>query len=166
MNAVAALPATTAVARILSGILGKQATVTKAASPMNLKVKAPRVFGVYRDREKPITCVCVCDLPLSAYAGGAMLTFPACTINDSLKAGSLEEGLLETMQEILNICAQFFNDYGRQVFRELHASPDGLSEDAGQVLNAPAARIDLSIAIAGYGSGQMAVFLGNERTNN
>jgi len=166
MNAIAALPATAAVARTLTGILGKQVTVIKAPSPMNLKLKAPRVYGVYRDREKPITCVCVCDLPLSAYAGGAMLTFPACTINDSLKAGNLEEGLLETMQEILNICAQFFNDYGRQVFRELHTNPDGLSDDVGQVLSAPAARIDLSIAIAGYGSGQMAVFLGSERASN
>ena len=166
MNAIAALPATAAVARILTGILGKQVTVTKAPSPMNLKLKAPRVFGVYQDREKPITCVCVCDLPLSAYAGGAMLTFPACTINDSLKAGNLEEGLLDTMQEILNICAQFFNDYGRQAFRELHTKPEGLSEDANQALTAPAARIDFSIAIAGYGSGQMAVFFGSERTGN
>jgi len=41
-----------------------------------------------------------------------------------------------------------------------------LPEDAGQALNAPAARIDLSIAIAGYGSGQMAVFLGSERASN
>jgi len=166
MNAIAALPTTAVVARILTGVLGKQVTATKAPVPMNMKIKAPRVFGVYRDREKPITCVCVCDLPLSAYAGGAMLTFPACTINDSLKAGNLEEGLLDTMQEILNICAQFFNDYGRQVFREIHTGPEKLPEDVGPALNAPAARIDLSIAIAGYGSGQMAVFLGSERASN
>lgn len=165
MNATAALPATAVVARLLTGVLGKQVTVTKAP-PMNLKVKAPRIYGVYRDREKPITCVCVCDLPLSAYAGGAMLTFPACAINDSLRAGTLEEGLLETMQEVLNICAQLFNDYGRQAFQQLYTSADGLSEDAGQVLNSPAARLDLAISITGYGAGQMAVFLGNQRASN
>ena len=165
MNAIAALPATALVARTLTGILGKQVTVAKAP-PMDLKAKAPRVYGVYHDREKPITCVCVCDLPLSAYAGGAMLTFPACTINDSLRTGNLEEGLLESMQEILNICAQFFNDYGRQVFQKLHTTPDGLPPEASTVLSSPAARIDLKITIAGYGSGLMAVFLGNERTSN
>lgn len=165
MNATAALPATALVARILTGILGKQVTVAKAP-PMDLKARAPRIYGVYQDREKPITCVCVCDLPLSVYAGGAMLTFPACTINDSLRAGKLEEGLLETVPEILNICAQFFNDYGRQVFQQLHTTEDGLQPEARTVLSSPAARLDLNITIAGYGSGQMAVFLGNERASS
>jgi hypothetical protein len=165
MSAIAALPATSVVAKLLTGIVGKQVTVAKA-SPMDLKAKAPRVYGVYRDRQKPIICVCVCDLPLSVYAGGAMLTFPACTINDSLRSGSLEEGLRETMQEILNICAQFFNDYGRQVFKELQTSPENLSADVSQVLSAPAARMDMAITIAGYGSGQMAVFLGQEINPN
>jgi len=153
------------VAELLAGILGRQVTVTKAP-PMNLKLKAPRVCGVYRDREKPITCLCICDLPLSVYAAGAMLSFPGCTINDSLRAGKVDEALVDTVREILNICAQLFNDYSHQVFHQLYTESEGLPQDAASVFGRPAARLDLKVSIAGYGAGQMALLIGDVNEGN
>lgn len=157
---------TDSVGQLFAGIIGKRVTATKAA-PMNLKLKAPRIYGVYRDREKPIVCLCVFDLPFSVYAAGAMFNFPGCTINDSLRAGVIDEALVDTVREILNISAQLFNDYGRQVFKNLYTAPESLPGDAVAVINAPAGRLDLTMSIQGYGSGQAAIFLGalNEESN-
>lgn len=145
---------------LLSGLLGRKVTATKSA-PMNLKLKAPRVCGVYRDKETPITCLCVFDLPLSVYAAGAMLSFPGCTINDSLRAGKIDEVLIDTVNEILNICAQLFNDYSHQVFQRLYTESDRLPDDATSVLATPAGRLDLTVSVTGYGSGQMALLIGD-----
>ena len=157
--------ATSTIADLFTGILGRKVTVATAA-PMNLKAKSPRIYGVYRDREKPITCLCICDLPLSVYAAGAMLSFPVCTMNDSLRAGKIDEVLVDSVGEILNICAQLFNDYSRQVFHQLYTAPDGLPQDAESVLTAPAGRLDLTVSIPRLGSGQMAVLIGGLDDSN
>jgi hypothetical protein len=150
---------TESVGELFSGIIGRRVTAAKAP-PMNLKAKAARAYGVYRDRDKSITCLCILDLPLSVYAAGAMFNFPGCTINDSIRAGTIDESLLDTVLEILNICAQLFNDYGHQVFQKLYTSSESLPQDAAVVLNAPAGRFDLTVSIPGYGSGLMAVLIG------
>ena len=158
---------TDGVGELFAGIIGKRVTAAKAA-PMNLKAKAPRVYGVYRDREKPVTCLCIFDLPFSVYSAGAMFNFPGCTMNDSLRAGALDEALVDTVREILNISAQLFNDYGRQVFKNLYTTPESLPGDAAAVINAPAGRLDLTASIPGYGSGQIAILIGaiNESESN
>jgi hypothetical protein len=160
MNTTLPLISQGKVAELLAKILGKPVTAAKAP-PMNLKIKAPRVYGVYRDSQTLTTCLCVFDLPLSVHAAGVMLNFPGCTINDSLRAGKVDEVLLDTLQEILNICGQLFKDHSHQVFQQVLAESDVLPADVTAVLAKPATRLDLTVTIPGQGSGQMALLFGD-----
>lgn len=159
MSSLVSLPQQIEVSRMLAGIVGRSVTATKAA-PSNLQLKQPRIYGVYQDRITPDACMAVFDLPLSAYAGGAMLTFPACAIKDSLKSAHLEDGILDTLREIMNIFAQLFNAHGHQKFVQLYCSPEELTEAGRAVLENPTGRLDLNVSIDGYGSGQVTLMTG------
>jgi hypothetical protein len=153
------LPSTKLVAGLLSGIVGRAVTAEKAA-PFDLRAKAPRIHGVYRDPTTQMPCLVVCDMPFCAYLGGAMLVFPLSAIKDVVRTGMLEEGMLDCVREILNICARIFNDHSHQVFQELYTTPAQLPQDAAALMKSPEGRIDMGIDVAGYGSGQVTILIG------
>jgi len=163
MNQLVAVPEVDVIASLLSAILDRQVKA-EIAAPMDLRSQATRVYGVYRDAELLMTCVCVLDLPLSVYAAGALLAFPACTINDALRTGAIEEGLFDAVREVLNICAQMFKDCGHKVLEQVHIDSDALPDDARAVLRSPMGRIDLSVSIMGSGSGKMSVLVDKDTT--
>jgi hypothetical protein len=160
MTSIIPLPDMEVVAGLLSGIAGRAVQLSKAP-PLDLKTRTPKVYGIYRDTATDIICVSVLDLPFAACAGGAMLVFPLCTVNDAIRTGTLEEGMLDTVREILNVCARIFNDHAHQVFQQLCLTASELPADAAAVVRSPAQRLDMEGSIAGYGSGHMTVLVGH-----
>jgi hypothetical protein len=144
-----------AVGRLFGGITGRAATVKKPAAPLDLNALAPKVYGVYRDAETEDVGLCVMDYPLAAYAGGAMVLFPKSVIDEAIKAGSFSEGLQDTVQEILNVCAQMFAA-SHMILDSCFLKRAELPQKAVALIKSPAARLDVEVAIAGFGSGRIA----------
>lgn len=159
MTATVPLPSTRMVAGLLSGIVGRVVTAGKAA-PFDLRSKTPRIYGTYRDPSTQMPCLAVCDMSFCAYMGGAMLVFPLSTIKDVIRTGTLEEGMLDCVREILNICARIFNNHWHQVFQDLYTSPAQLPQDAAALLKSAEGRMDMEIEVAGYGIGQITILIG------
>ncbi len=159
MTATVPLPSTKIVAGLLTGIVGRAVKVGKAA-PLDLRSKAPKMYGAYRDPATQMPCLAVCDMSFCASVGGAMLVFPLSAINDAIRTGTLEEGMLDCVREILNICARIFNDHSHQVFQDLYAAPSQLPQDIAALLKSPEGRVDMEVEVAGYGSGQMTILIG------
>jgi len=144
-----------AVGRLLGGITGRAATVKKSAGPLDLNALAPKVYGVYRDADKEDVGLCVMDYPLAAYAGGAMVLFPKSVIDEAIKGGAFSEGLQDTVQEILNVCAQMFTG-SHMILDRCCLKRAELPEKALALVKAPAARLDVEVTIAGFGAGRIA----------
>jgi hypothetical protein len=159
VTATVPLPSTKMVAGLLSGIVGRAVTAGKAA-PLDLRSKAPRIYGTYRDPSTQMPCLAVCDMSFCGYVGGAMLVFPLSSVKDVIRTGTLEDGMLDCVREILNICARIFNDNCHQVFQDLYTSPAQLPQDAAALLKSAEGRVDMEVEVAGYGSGQMTILIG------
>lgn len=155
MIGVTVAPDINQIAGLLSGIVGHKVTAVKSP-PMNLALKTPKTYGLYRDSGTGAACLCILDMPFCAYTGGAMLAFPLCAIQDALKTGSLEEGMLDSVREIMNICARMFRT-GHQVFQDIYTDAKALPEDGALALRAQAWRVDLKATVDNYGAGQMTV---------
>lgn len=153
------LPPVLSIGTILSGILGRPVTVTRSGG-LDLTPKTPKVFGIYRKPGGGRTCVCALDLPFAANAAGAMLIFPPYAVASAVRAGKLDDDLLETTREILNICSRFFHDEVHVVLTDVCTDMATLPADAVQVLKTPQARVDVQAAIKGYADGRLTLLFG------
>lgn len=140
------LPKDEEVARLLAQLLNRH--VTGEVQPRNARMSSPLYQGNYIDPEGRRWFSCMCDLPLAAYAGAALLSVPVSRAKENIAAGKLEELLEENIREILNIFSQCLNAPAR-----LHMRLESV-ELAQQPLPSPVQR-QLKIAITGYGEGRM-----------
>lgn len=159
MSTTLTLPAAGQVARLLTGIVGR--TVTAASRPRPGVQKAGvKFYGVFRESVTGAVSVCVCDLALCASASGAMLLFPLPAVKEAVRTGRIEDGMLDAVREIFNICARLFNDRGHYVFENLHASPETLAGDAAAVVREPSQQVEIDVTIPEYGGGAMRILIG------
>ncbi|WP_263379199.1 hypothetical protein [Granulicella paludicola] len=158
------LPAAETISRLLCGTLNR-AIDLKPAKPFDLSAKGKRVYSVYRDADEIQTCLLICDFPLLVYVAGALLSFPACAMLDSIKAGAMEDSLADSAKEVLNICAQLFRGLGHQVFQRLVMPPPVVPVDIDQTIKTPTERVDFAVDIAGYGTGQLTLLYGPGRNS-
>lgn len=98
MSALPKLPDVTVIGTLLSGILGRKVVVAKAP-PLDLGPKVAKVFGVYREAATGRICLCVVDLVFAANAAGAMLVFPPYAVATAIRAGKLDNDLMETIRK-------------------------------------------------------------------
>lgn len=145
---------------LLAELLGREVTLVPAA-PYAPGPDTPASVAVYVDDQLRICALVVCDLALSAHAGAAIGLIPVGGAEAAVEDGKLSDVLAENLYEVLNIAASVFNVAGADHLR-LHAL-----HPAGPPLD-PALRIstltlgrreDLSVSIAGYGSGALSVVL-------
>ncbi len=159
MSALPKLPDVTTIGTLLSGILGRKVVVSKAP-PLDLGPRLAKVFGIYREAATGRVCLCVVDLVFAANAAGAMLVFPPYAVATAIRAGKLDNDLMETIREILNICSRCFHDEARVVLAEVCSDLNSVPADALQTMKAPLLRFDVSADIAGYAAGRLTLMLG------
>ncbi|QOY85078.1 hypothetical protein [Paludibaculum fermentans] len=159
MSALPKLPDVTVIGTLLSGILGRKVVVAKAP-PLDLGPKVAKVFGVYREAATGRICLCVVDLVFAANAAGAMLVFPPYAVATAIRAGKLDNDLMETIREILNICSRCFHDEARVVLAEVCSDLNSVPADVLQMMKAPLLRFDVSADITGYAAGRLTLMLG------
>ncbi len=159
--ATRALPSPTAVAGVLSDLLGRQADVRKG-KPVAISPRTPAIVGVYHRDDGALAVACVADLSLAAHAGASLALIPAGVAAESVRRGKLEDDLLENFREVLNVAASLLNLPGEPhvLFREAHVTPPALPKELGALVAKPAARLDLEVQVQGYGGGSLSLLAG------
>ena len=152
---MSALPDPKDISELFTILLGKQVTVKSGAPAANPN---GGTLAVYSDDDGAVGAVALSDLPLASNAGAALSMIPAGMAEESIKAGTLAENLADNWHEVLNVASQLFNaGNGHRVkLADIHPAAEPPSAAAG-LLGAPGARLDLEVAIVGYGSGTLSL---------
>jgi hypothetical protein len=154
------VPTPKAIKDLLEGLLGRDITVSPSA-PLSHESKAPCTIGTYVDDHLRVVGVAVADLPFSAYAGAALGLMPSGGAEDAIEDNDLFDTLRDNMYEVLNIAASLLNTPGAP-----HAKLHDVAY-AGDSIPGPVAaqsavlgcREDLTVDIAGYGTGRFSFVL-------
>ncbi len=160
MAAETHLPTNKEIRDLLSGLLGREVTLQPAA-PLVVSPKKPASVGVYVDDSLVVRAVIACDVAFSAYAAAAIALMPLPATESSLAQNHLQETLAENLYEVLNVAASLFNVGNAMHLRLLDLHPAG-AKLPGDVLMRTLTlgrREDLTLDIAGYGTGRMSVIL-------
>ncbi len=115
-------------------------------------------FALYVDDRLAVRAVGVCDLRFSAYAGAAIGLVPPAAAEAALAEGAVDENTQENLYEVLNICAALYNVEGAphmKLHDVLHIGAD-VSPQVQALSAVLGRRLDLSVDIAGYGTGRIS----------
>jgi hypothetical protein len=157
---VVELPAAKEVRDILSGLVGKDVTVSPGA-PVTPEPGKPVSVAVYVDPQMAVNALCVMDLAASAYTGGALALLPPGGCQDAVdEDGELSEMMVEALHEVVNVVSALFNVPGapHSKLHKLYAPGEDLPGDiAGMLANFN--RLDLAVDIPGYGKGALSLVL-------
>ncbi|GAB3306682.1 hypothetical protein GCM10027451_14250 [Geodermatophilus aquaeductus] len=152
------LPDTKAVKDMLSGLVGKPVSVTPGA-PVTPTEKDPVSVAVYVSPTMAVNALCVMDLPLAAWTGGALALLPPGGVQDVVEEdGELTAMLTEALHEVVNVLSALFNVPGAP-HSKLHASYAPGDDLPGDIAGMLAAfnRLDLAVEVPGYGKGRLSL---------
>ncbi|TFV53860.1 hypothetical protein E4P41_20795 [Geodermatophilus sp. DF01-2] len=152
------LPDAKAVKDMLTGLVGKPVGVTPGA-PVTPTERSSVSVAVYVSPSMDVNALCVMDLGLSAYSGGALALLPPGGVQDAVEEdGELTAMLTEALHEVVNVLSALFNVPGAPHSRlyRLYAPGDELPADIAGML-AAFNRLDLAVEVPGYGRGGLSL---------
>ena len=140
--------------KILADLVGRPVTVKKATAPF--AIKPPVAVASYAGVGGALAAVWVTDLPLAAHIAAALSMMPAAVPAESIRAGRLLESLPDNLREIFNVGGHALTEGAgeRVALREVLLPPTPIAGDAAKLIAAPAGRVDLDVAVQGYGGGK------------
>lgn len=148
------LPNADAVAMTLTTFLRRKVKVTPATVPDRLPI-----LGFYRSTEATDIAVCESDVAFAANTAAAFALIPAPMAQESIKAGTLDEGLQEIFAEVLNVLSRLFADTDgvRVTLTTTVFPPEDLPE---RMVQRPAGgEVGFDVSIDGYGTGFLGLGL-------
>jgi hypothetical protein len=157
MTATTALPPAKEVRDLLEGLLGRDCDFTDGKRVTG----AGGLVGVYVDDQLGLRAVVAFDLALAAYAGAAIGLMPPGGAQDAVEDGELFALLRDNAAEVLNVMAALFN-VGTAPHLRLygHYAPgEALPADVAAHLAALGGRADWTVAVKGYGKGELSILL-------
>ncbi|SFK43838.1 hypothetical protein [Geodermatophilus ruber] len=152
------LPAAKDVRDMLAGLLGKPVAVLPG-DPVTPSGERPASVAVYVDPQMNVSALCVMDLGLSAYTGGALALLPPGGVQDAVEEdGELTTMLTEALHEVVNVLSALFNVPGapHSKLYKLYAPGEDLPGDLAEMV-AAFNRIDLAVEVPGYGKGALSL---------
>lgn len=154
------LPSPLAVRELLEGLMGRDVTVG-VAPPLAPGPATPASIGVYIDDAHQFSAVGCADLALSARMGACLGLLPVSAAQEAADSGVLDDTLRENLYEVFNIASALFNVPGADHVRLADMYPAGGSLPPEVRVRALTLgrRLDLEIAIAGYGSGRFSLVM-------
>jgi hypothetical protein len=150
------LPARAAVRSLVEDLIGRPVELSDGGPVPN---KPNNVVAVYVTDQLAMTAVAVVDLAGAARLGGALGMLPRGGVDDAVDDGELSGMLQDNCYEFLNVLSAVFNVAGAPHVRlyEMYGPNDSLPSDVasfGQVLGN---RLDVVLAVAGYGDVHLSV---------
>lgn len=149
------LPAPKAVRDLLCDLLGKDVTVQPADAPSG--AVPPTAVFVHDDLST--AGVIGFELPLAAYVAAAVGLIPPGGAEACVEDGELSPLFGENLAEVCNVLATLFNRTGRPHVKlhTLHRTGPDVPTDVISHLQALGNRVDLSVTVAGYGTGAFSL---------
>ncbi|MGY1740546.1 MULTISPECIES: hypothetical protein [unclassified Blastococcus] len=154
------LPDLKAVKDMLTGLVGKPVSVAPGA-PVTPTERSPVSVAVYVDPHLNVNALCVMDLALSAYTGGALALLPPGGCQDAVEEdGELTTMLTEALHEVVNVVSALFNVPGapHSKLYQLYAPGDDVPADIAGML-AAFNRLDVAVEVPGYGKGNLSLVI-------
>jgi hypothetical protein len=154
------IPAAKDVRDMLAGLVGKAVNVSPGG-PVTPAPGKPVSVAVYVDPQMNVNALCVMDLALSAYTGGALALLPPGGCQDAVEEdGELSGMMTEALHEVVNVLSALFNTPGapHSKLHKLFAPGDEIDGDIAGML-ADFNRIDLLVEVPGYGKGGISLVL-------
>jgi hypothetical protein len=154
------LPAAKDVRDMLSGLVGKEVTVSPGA-PVTPEPNRPVTVAIYTAPDMSVNALCVMDLAASAYTAAALALLPPGGAQDAVEEDKeLSPMLLEALHEVVNVLSALFNIPGapHSKLNKLVADGDEVPGDIAGML-AGFNRLDLALEVPGYGKGALSLVL-------
>jgi len=150
------LPAPEAFAQQAGTLIGKKLTLGKSPP---LSIGDARCLAAYINTAGVPCFVAITDVAFVASVGAALALMPASVVTEALRTGKPAGALVENAYEVLNVAAALFNDLaGNKIHVKLDRLRVGPIDAAKAALFAKSAgRVDMSIEIAGYPAGKLAL---------
>jgi|tagenome__1003787_1003787.scaffolds.fasta_scaffold19219547_1 hypothetical protein len=142
---------------LVEGLIGRD--VEFALGPM-VEPEGRNTVGVYVNPSNVMSAIVLLDRPLTAYLGGALGLVPIGIIEESLADGLVPENLQENTGEVLNVLAAVLGEVlgVHQRLDVIYPPTEGLPGNVNSFAgDATMSRLDLTLDVAGYGSGHMSV---------
>jgi hypothetical protein len=154
------LPAAKDVRDMLSGLVGKEVTVSPGA-PVTPEPNRPVTVAIYTAPDMSVNALCLMDLGASAYTAAALALLPPGGAQDAVEEDKeLSPMLLEALHEVVNVLSALFNTPGAPHSKLNKLVPDG-DDVPGDIAGMLAGfnRLDLAIEVPGYGKGNVSFVL-------
>jgi hypothetical protein len=154
------LPAAKDVRDMLSGLVGKEVSVSPGA-PVTPEPNRPVTVAIYTAPDMSVNALCLMDLGASAYTAAALALLPPGGAQDAVEEDKeLSPMLLEALHEVVNVLSALFNTPGAPHSKLNKLVPDG-DEVPGDIAGMLAGfnRLDLAIEVPGYGKGALSLVL-------
>jgi len=154
------LPAAKDVRDMLSGLVGKEVSVSPGA-PVTPEPNRPVTVAIYTAPDMSVNALCVMDLGASAYTAAALALLPPGGAQDAVEEDKeLSPMLLEALHEVVNVLSALFNTPGAPHSKLNRLVADG-EEIPGDIAGMLAGfnRIDLALEVPGYGKGGLSLVL-------
>lgn len=152
------LPTAKTVRDTLSDLLGKDVGV----APYGAVSSGPTdSLAVYVDEHLGTQAVILIDLPGSVYLGSALGLIPPGGAKDAVKDKVLPENTRENLDEVFNILGGLLNQAGgpHVKLHTVHNPGDLVPVDLRSLAATLGRRMDLEVAVPGYGKGVLSIVL-------
>lgn len=153
------LPDRKAIKDLFEGLLGRDIAIGDAI-PVTFDHPRP-VVATYVDDSYKLTAVAVMDLQLAAHSGAAIALVPVGGAEAAIEDLRLPPNLFENSSEILNVLAAPIGDHsGVHVkLSSTFAPGEDIPPQVEAIAVSLGARQDVTLEIAGYGSGRLSIVL-------
>lgn len=154
----ALLPSPKDVRDMLEGLLGRDVEVGPG-EPVTPTAGDWAAVGVYVEDNLSLSAAIVADVPLAAYAGAALGLLPPGGAQDAVGLGVVDGAMWENFAELLSIAISLLNHDGVPHVRlyATHAPGELPDADVLELVRSFGRRLDLTVNVAGYGSGRLSI---------
>lgn len=153
------LPTQLEVRTLFGDLVGRTVTVSPGGA-----VKGGACVAVYVNDHDHMASLAFMDLPLAGFVGGALALLPPGGVEDMVAEKDLSPIVIENVQEVANVLAALFNVPGASHVKlsRVFGPKDTLTDDVSAAAATIIGRLDLTVAIAGYGQGLLSLVLADE----
>lgn len=150
------LPTRHAVRTLIQGLVGRDVDLRDCdlivARPSNL-------VAAYVTDKMQVSVIIVIDIECAAQLGGALGMLPKAGVDDAIKEIDLSGLLRDNCFEVLNVLSAVFNVGEAPHVRlyDLYGPLGGVPSDVLALSQLVGSRMDLEIAVAGYGVGHLSI---------